>query len=199
MEARKGGMRRRQSAPCLQLASLDFERVVNSYSISATRNRCANYNRNTDVECCEYHESRDSEAAPLFSPSSKTNESYETFSSQNKKEPHRQSQNNEGDEELRDQNDSNMRKNSKYIFGNSGRTMLRWVLTFLVGLLTGIVAVLIVKSTDTIVQFREAGLNRLEKSVTSNLWGHDHLEGVAMNTTTLSKNIPKPVNTWWKV
>ena len=55
-----------------------------------------------------------------------------------------------------------MKRRKKTFFGYSGRTITRWLLTFITGLLTGIVAVIITETSNSIVRFRLQRLNRLQ-------------------------------------
>ena len=161
-------------APTLPTASLDFERVVNLYSISATRSRLNSVKKQNHSETSILNRSDyfhdNLETRPILQHTSpRTTYAYESFDSST---PESHDTNPVLDLSSPNSNSidyADILSSRRCILGYSGRTALRWVLTFLIGLLTGCIAVLIVKSTNFVVTYREAGLNRLEMYVTDQM------------------------------
>lgn len=213
--------RREHYAPTLPTASLDFERVVNAYSISATRARLKAARNQPPALTTDLNEV---ETQPILNPvSERTPYLYESFeaSSPSPTLSYQRHDNSPFDFSTNESKSNrggyvDTLSSRRYLLGYSGRTSMRWMLTFLVGLLTGCIAVFIVKSSEFVVAYREAGLNRLEMSIanqstTKSLWGSQHTDKEVQYNATNSTDeysfdppeITRPathaVITWWGV
>ena len=167
------------------LESLDFERVVNSYSVAATRARLCDARSIPGSVCLknegisrhqQLQEQSDSELQSLLDPHTPDYKSFEGDEEISPSTPtfsHAFVSNKEKRDcnfFLRSRNDLLSIVSLKSICGfcsrmrYSSRTILRCFLTFLIGLIIGSVTVFIMKATDAIVSLRERGLNVLEKA-----------------------------------
>jgi H+/Cl- antiporter ClcA len=135
---KKDGLHSYNSTPNPKISSLDFERVVNQYSIAAIRDRTEK------ILLADSNE----KAFDDFKGGG-----YSTFN---------RSSNDHDNEippppshrlEFRPKKDINI--------GYTGRTCTRWVLTLMTGLTVGITAIVIVKLTECIVDWRSSQLDRL--------------------------------------
>lgn len=167
-KARRGLRRRRINDPCSEPGSfiqfpsgLDFERVINLYSIQATRDRL--------VEVIQPEQKEEDPILRLTDPDDNGHSllgtrapDYSTF-----------------DEDFNDQRmpsspsampspssppspnplthrraSFTMTRQNRQVLGVSGRTATRWALTIITGLLTGLTSILIVSCTDVIQVWR---------------------------------------------
>jgi len=189
-----------RSAPKLIFSSLDFERVVNSYSISATRARLSVQDRNRtshqrDVLSFNKNNNETRPILPLKSPHS-TYEAFERSFHTPDSLILTQTKSSRSPDSSPSTNEKHY-LGKKRLLGYSGRTAIRWALTFLVGLLTGCVAVLITNATDHVVRFRESGLNRLEQSIFLGDLQQDSSSSAEIGHNRTSIEV-KPVLEWWE-
>lgn len=129
----------RQRPPRLRFpSSLDFERVVNDYSIQATRDRLLQVDT-TAVTSIEIDDNDDLTAE---------NTDYETFQ---KRRPR----------------PSYTRAPKPTPLGYTGRTATRWALTIVVGLMTGVLSILLVAATERIQTWRSSFVDAYWLNVSS--------------------------------
>jgi len=150
----------RSSRGKLQFPSgLDFERIVNQYSIQATRDRLLADSEETRSAGTE----ADTGAEPLMQ---KNPHSYSTFDenlSDVRKPIHRPPPPPLPPPLLPSVSSYSLKRQHRKILGYKGRTTTRWVLTNLTGLMTGLIAILIVSVTDVIQEWRSNLLDTLWK------------------------------------
>ena len=119
-----------------EVTSLDFERVVNQYSIQAIRDRMLER-----VDQKDHDDSENDEQALLSSDGDEQGSAwYSTFSRSEPRYRYKEKQN---------------------IFGYTGRKYTRWLLVLLVGLLMGLTATVLVRCTEFITDWRSNQLDRL--------------------------------------
>lgn len=126
-----------EQAPRGELPSLDFDRVVNSYSIEATKKRLLAHHQ-------------------LFSKNAP--EDYRTFSQTFQANQHHQDSDNLSCWQSVCGNGHH--KNQALLKMPYGKQVMMWALTLLTGMITGLVAILILFCVEKIVSFRSDNLNR---------------------------------------
>ena len=123
-----------------KVSSLDFERVVNQYSIQAIRDRMfVPLGEGED----EHNDDEDEDHEALIHKGKK-GDLYSTFQSSNILEHHRYKY-----------------KPKPKTYGYAGHTCTRWILTLMTGLTMGLVAVFIVSCTEFILSHRSEQLDHL--------------------------------------
>jgi len=138
----------RTTNPSRDPSSLDFERVVNEYSIQATRDRIM----------VEHQDQQEEDRKPLLKPTDDT--AYNTFADNDASPPPLPPPGSPGSVA------SSTRKRflwtkRKSKLGYTGRTMTRWILVNATGVLTGLISILIVSCTDAIGKGRSDLLDYL--------------------------------------
>jgi chloride channel 7 len=121
-----------------KVSSLDFERVVNQYSIQAIRDRMF-----VPLEEGEDEDNDNEDHEALIHKGNK-GDLYSTFQSSNTLQHHRYKY-----------------KPKPKIYGYTGQTSTRWILTLMTGLMMGLTAILIVSCTESIMVWRSEQLDRL--------------------------------------
>ena len=143
-------------APDSKVGSLDFERVVNEYSIQATQERLLLSEEGSErsLGCV------DEEADPLMERESGMHDTingyhngYETFEHYSMPPPPPPASQNSRVKKKR--------RPKKNLLGYTGRTATRWMLTGATGLLTGISAIFIVYCTEDLINLRESFLSHI--------------------------------------
>jgi hypothetical protein len=146
--------RRQPSREIIFPSSLDFERVVNLYSIQATRDRVrVSADNNNDEDRHPLQEDR----IPLIQSSSddNTNHIYNTFPSKKFEIPPPPPRSHPASREM------SLLSQNPGPLGYTGRSVTRWCLIIMTGLLTGLVSIVIVKCTSAIEAWRSAQIDAL--------------------------------------
>ena len=147
-------------APTATVSSLDFERIINQYSIQAVRDRVSLEapSELNDIEVDEH--SVDTEGSFLLKAVEGIKKSYSEgdlsgiLPVDDFEGPfyghyqHRQSR-------------SHYQPKKRSVHGYAGRPCTRWLLTLITALLMGMTAIIIVKCTETLVWWRSEQLDRL--------------------------------------
>ena len=186
-----------------KISSLDFERIINEYSIQATKKRIFGDKHTLPLE--NWEEVDQFKQIPnTFENSEQIYKQYGATSSLSKYSGETLSYDNNSDKNRRriffkeidstiplisspslqhDHVSTKMiqklhkkRKKKKTVFfGYSGKTMTRWILTCIIGLLTGLTAIMIMKVSEKLVFFRLHRLNRLQADLQNNLTNYDDI------------------------
>jgi len=135
-----------------QIASLDFETIVNTFSISATRERFllppVRRSDRSDVR-------GDAEEGAT---SGTSGYAYDTFRNKGPPEPKPE----DGTKKGKDRPVRRRHRKKLSWRGYTGRTFFRWALVVLTGVLTGLVTILILVSTEYLISFRLENMSKIE-------------------------------------
>jgi len=169
--------RRRKKSSRFKISSLDFDPIVNDYSIRAIQDRFYEKIKDDDVH---HHQDRNSHLVSenlscygaTFSMNNSVNTAFETTNSvsEEKEDEHTPAENGSYEIPLLPKPSSiKWKRRKKPFLGYSGKTLMRWILTIITGLCTGLVAVFIMKMSQAIVNFRLIRLNRLQTQMHQDL------------------------------